>query len=62
MALVRLRDYTGTIEVAVFPETYKRYKDLCVIDTPLIVKGRASTRNGEKTITVDEIKTLEIKA
>ncbi|MCF7843810.1 DNA polymerase III subunit alpha [Candidatus Gracilibacteria bacterium] len=58
MALMRLRDYTGTIEVAVFPETYKRQKDLVTIDTPLIASGKVSTRNGEKTIIVNELKRL----
>ncbi len=59
MALVRLRDYTGTIEVAVFPETYKRQKDLVVLDIPLVARGKVSTRNGEKTIIVDELKKLQ---
>lgn len=58
MALLTLRDYEGFIEVAVFPETYKRYKELCILDTPLVVRGKVSTRNGEKTIAVDEIKSL----
>lgn len=58
MALVRLRDYTGTIEVAVFPETYKRYKSLVTLDIPLVVKGKVSTRNGEKTIVLEELKSL----
>jgi DNA polymerase-3 subunit alpha len=60
MALLTLRDYSGYIEVAVFPETYKRYKDLVVIDTPLVIRGKVSTRNGEKTIAIDEIKKLEL--
>jgi DNA polymerase-3 subunit alpha len=60
MALLTLRDYTGYIEVAVFPETYKRYKELVTIDTPLVVRGKVSTRNGEKTIAIDEIKKLEL--
>ena len=59
MALLTLRDYTGFIEVAVFPETYKRYRNLCTLDVPLVLKGKVSTRNGEKTISVDEIKALE---
>ncbi len=59
MALVTLRDYEGYIEVAVFPETYKKYKHLCILDTPLIVRGKVATRNGEKTITVDELRLLE---
>lgn len=59
MALVRLRDYHGAIEVAVFPETYRRYKSSIVLDTPVVVRGKVSTRNGEKTIVVDEIKALQ---
>ena len=58
MALLTLRDYTGSIEVAVFPETYKRHKDIITLDTPLVVRGKVSTRNGEKTIVLDEIKLL----
>jgi DNA polymerase-3 subunit alpha len=59
MALVRLRDYRGAIEVAVFPETYKRYKNLLTADIPLVVRGKVSTRNGDKTIVVDEVRTLQ---
>jgi DNA polymerase-3 subunit alpha len=58
MGLVKLRDYTGTIEVAVFPEAYKKYKELLQIDAPLVVRGKVSTRNGEKTLMIDEVKTL----
>ena len=58
MALLKLRDYFNTIEVAVFPETYKKYKDSIKLDIPLVVKGKVSTRNGEKTIIIDEIKNL----
>ena len=58
MALVTLRDYTGTIEVAIFPEIYTHYKHTLTIDTPLIVKGKVSIRNNEKTIIIDEIKVL----
>jgi len=58
MALIKLRDYRGTIEVVVFPETYKKYKSLIIIDTPLVVRGKVSTRNGEKTLAVDEVRTL----
>lgn len=58
MALVKLRDYKGALEVAVFPETYKRYNSLVAMDIPLVVRGKVSTRNGEKTLVVDEIKKL----
>lgn len=59
MALLSLRDYNGFIEVAVFPETYKRYREKITLDTPLVVRGKISTRNNEKTIVVDEITHLE---
>jgi DNA polymerase III alpha subunit len=61
MALVTIRDYTSSMEVAVFPETYKRHKDLLIIDLPLVFTGKISTRNGEKTMGVDAIKKLEKK-
>lgn len=59
MALLKIRDYSGVIEVAVFPETYKNYKSVIIIDIPIIVKGKVSTRNGDKTLSVNEIKKLE---
>ena len=59
MAILTLRDYSGFIEMAVFPETYKRFKNLITLDIPLVVKGKVSTRNGEKTIAAVEIKLLE---
>ncbi|MFA6608712.1 MAG: DNA polymerase III subunit alpha [Candidatus Paceibacterota bacterium] len=59
MGLVKLRDYTGTIETAVFPETFKKYRPILTLDKPLIVRGKVSTRNGEKTIAVDEIRVLQ---
>jgi DNA polymerase-3 subunit alpha len=59
MALLKIRDYQGTIEVAVFPENYKRYKSIIVQDTPLLINGTTATRNGEKTIILEEIKKLQ---
>jgi DNA polymerase-3 subunit alpha len=61
MAIATLRDYRGAIEVTVFPETYKRFKSLIIVDTPLVLKGKVSTRNGEKTIIVDDIKPLTLQ-
>jgi DNA polymerase-3 subunit alpha len=59
MALVKLRDYTGLIEVAVFPESYKTFKSKLIIDRPLVVRGKVATRNGEKTLIVDDVKELK---
>lgn len=59
MALVKLRDYDGTIEVAVFPETYAKTKALLLVDNPLLVKGKVSTRNGDKTMIINEVSALK---
>lgn len=60
MAIISIRDYRGFMEAAVFPETYKKFKSALLIDSPLIIRGKVSTRNGEKTIAVDEIKPLSL--
>ncbi len=62
MGLLKLRDYSGFIEVAIFPENYKKYKELLLIDTPIVIRGKVSTRNNEKTIAIDEVKKLEMPA
>lgn len=59
MGLLKLRDYTGTIEAAVFPESYKKFKDLIIIDLPLVAKGKIQTRNNEKTLIVDSFSRLQ---
>lgn len=60
MALVKLRDYSSVFEVAVFPESYKKYKNMLIVDAPVKVTGKLSTRNGEKTMIVDSINILKI--
>jgi DNA polymerase-3 subunit alpha len=59
MALVTLRDHFGSFEVAVFPETYKKMKDLIVADTPLLFKGKISIRNDLRTMVVDTISRIK---
>ncbi len=59
MALVNLRDYTGSFEVAVFPESYLKFKDYCKADMIVVVRGKVSSRNGTKTLVVDDMKELK---
>lgn len=60
MALLTLRDYTGTLGVAVFPESYKRFKEAIIIDIPCTIKGKVAFRNGEKTMVIEEVKKLSL--
>lgn len=59
MALINVRDFTDNFEVAVFPETYKKYKAFLLKDKPLVLHGRAATKNEEKTFILDSINFLE---
>lgn len=58
MGLLKLRDYSGAIEVAIFPESYKKFKDFLTIDSPLVFKAKTQTRNGEKTLIIDSVTRL----
>jgi len=58
MALLNVRDYTGSFEVAVFPKTYEKIKNKIAKDVPIVIKGKVSSRNGDKTMMVDEITEL----
>lgn len=59
MALIGVRDYSSAFEIAVFPESYEKFKSLIKKDTVVIIKGKTSTRNGDKTLVLNEIKKLE---
>ncbi len=58
MALLTVRDYTGMIEIALFPETYEKYKSRCIADTVVLMRGKVATRNSDRTIVVDELKEI----
>lgn len=58
MMFIRLGDYTGTIEVVVFPKTLVAYKDIFIQDKCIAVKGKISTRNGARSILTDVAKAL----
>jgi DNA polymerase-3 subunit alpha len=58
MALIHVRDYTGIIEMAVFPKTYEKIKNNIKLDATVIIKGKVASRNGEKTFIVDEVRPL----
>ncbi|MDI9354786.1 MAG: OB-fold nucleic acid binding domain-containing protein [Cyanobium sp. MAG06] len=59
MALLNVRDYSGNIEIAVFPETYKKLKSNIEINKPVILVGKVASRNGEKTFVLEDIRELK---
>ncbi len=52
MAFVRFEDLTGTMEVVVFPKTYRETAHLWVADTTLAVSGRVQEKDDRLTLLV----------
>jgi DNA polymerase-3 subunit alpha len=59
MALINTRDYTGAIEMAVFPKSFEKLKAKIKVDTVCVIKGKVASRNGDKTFIVDTITDLK---
>lgn len=59
MAFVKLADYSGVLELVLFPEVFFAHKEFFERPDALIkVKGKVSERNGEKSLIVERVKEL----
>ena len=58
MAFLKVADFSGSIEVVVFPKIFKEYKEFIVPDMCIAVKGRVSNRNGTPSVIADKMKRL----
>ena len=56
MIFMKLSDYTDSIENVIFPKIFEKYASIIREGNCVAVKGRHSTRNGEHSILVEEIK------
>ena len=61
MCFLKLADFTSSVEVVLFPKTYKQYKEFLVPDSCISIKGKMSKRNDTTSIMADAVKKLEIK-
>lgn len=57
MAFVQLEDLQGGCEVVFFPKAYAEYKEKLLIDSVVIVKGKAQMREGQTTLLADMVQT-----
>lgn len=57
MAFVQLEDLQGSCEVVFFPKAYAEYKEKLLIDSVVIVKGKAQMREGQTTLLADMVQT-----
>ena len=58
MAFLRIADLSGSMECVVFPKTYEELQKFCKIDTLVMIKGKVSDRNGDRSILIDKMKLL----
>ncbi|KND49071.1 MAG: DNA polymerase III subunit alpha [Parcubacteria bacterium C7867-005] len=58
MVFVELEDFTGTLDVVVFPKIFEEFKSFLVLENCIAIKGKVSKRNDETSMIADKIKAL----
>jgi DNA polymerase-3 subunit alpha len=58
MAFLKLADFSGTIDVVIFPETFRSQKEMFASDNCISVKGRLSNRGEELGVVAEAVKLL----
>jgi len=58
MLFLTVEDTTDSIEAVVFPKLLKEHASIITPGTCLLVKGKISVRNGEASLTIEELKPL----
>jgi len=62
MAIVKVEDLYGTIDMMMFPNVYAKYKGEVSVDGLVTVKGKLSIREGERpTVLIDSIENWKAK-
>ncbi len=59
MAFISLSDKKDSIEAAIFPEKYEKYKEILQEDKILVVKGKLTKRNDELSILLDAAREMK---
>jgi DNA polymerase III subunit alpha len=58
MYFAKVSDYTGSIEVVLFPKICEQFKQFLATDKCVAIKGKMSLRNGTQSIVADAVKAL----
>ncbi len=58
MAFIKFEDKTDSLEAVVFPKLFKEHSGVILPGSCLLVKGKVSGRNGELSLTLDDLKPL----
>ena len=58
MMFAKIQDFSGSIEVVIFPKTLAEFKDIFTLDKCIAIKGKITTRNGTRSILAEKAKVL----
>jgi DNA polymerase-3 subunit alpha len=58
MAFIEISDFTGSIETVAFPKTFEEFGEILQEESCVVIKGKVSDRNDEKSILIDKAKLL----
>jgi DNA polymerase III subunit alpha len=58
MSFVRIADFSGVIEVVVFPKVFTEFRSFLIPESIVALKGKVSKRNGETSFIAEKIKAL----
>ncbi|MFA6338808.1 MAG: DNA polymerase III subunit alpha [Candidatus Paceibacterota bacterium] len=59
MAFIKVADFTGNMEVVVFPKTFTEFAEMLNPETCIAVKGRLSAKNGTLSLLAEKFKKLD---
>ncbi|MBI3397247.1 DNA polymerase III subunit alpha [Candidatus Woesebacteria bacterium] len=59
MAFVKIEDATGFLDLVIFPNSFKQYREILVERKVLVVSGKLDSRNDELSLIVDTLETVE---
>ncbi len=60
MAFGKVTDFSGTIEVVAFSDTFEQIKEMFADDTPLAIRGSVSLRGEEPSVVIERAKVLSV--
>lgn len=61
MAFIKIADFTGSIDVVLFPKVLTDYNELIYPESCIAIKGRKSNRNGETSLIAEAVRKLKIE-
>jgi DNA polymerase-3 subunit alpha len=62
MAFMSINDSSGSIEVIIFPKSYKAMKDVFKLNSVCLFKGKVDNRDGENNILLEKAINLDQRA